>query len=511
MQTMKSLTIVLSLSTAMASSHVGAAGPAPAPAPGPAGPTLNTLAVQWEIKNLNYYDLTKPWTDPAGKLEADSTQVKKFVESYKKDPRSKKAPTGPEGLGDIADTLDKGLENVAKSNGTVAGPEQVAKDFDKAGADAAAGVENAAKDIDDAGADGAAAGDDVAGALGNVAQLLAAQKRKRGFALLNHKKVLKRQAPHAAQSGKITVQKALRRSIEDSIKKTLCEVKNLVAVPGPAPAPQPAPAVPLGLANAAIPPPINAGAPAPAAAFLSTGTSLRGQSPAPIPAFAPAPFPAPSGPPCAQPKVHVVFAPGKLIKRAALLAVRRQPSSPSLGPPPRTTIVKVSIFDTPNNQQNDIAMAMPALNNAVANGDLMRDIQIAVKKVVGFTPKLGGIKIKHVAVKGWDIVGCENHMSKLVKVFTVHYTKRQVPMALYNACTDFTTKMSFTHDYVLDPRDAARCRHATVSFARRWKLGKKDNPKDFEDMCVRFCEAKYGNDAPTCHVTHGEKLVGQPM
>merc|ERR1719218_220646 len=118
---MKSLTIVLSLSTAMASSHVGAAGPAPAPAP---GPTLNTIAVQWEIKNLNYYDLTKPWTDPAVKLEADSTQVKKFVESYKKDPRSKKAPTGPEVLGDIADTFDKGLENVAKSNGTVAGPEQ---------------------------------------------------------------------------------------------------------------------------------------------------------------------------------------------------------------------------------------------------------------------------------------------------------------------------------------------------------------------------------------------------
>ena len=29
-------------------------------------------------------------------------------------------------------------------------------------------------------------------------------------------------------------------------------------------------------------------------------------------------------------------------------------------------------------------------------------------------------------------------------------------MALYNECTNFLTKMSFSHDYVLDPQDTVR-------------------------------------------------------
>merc|ERR1719502_2180074 len=119
---------------------------------------------------------------------------------------------------------------------------------------------------------------------------------------------------------------------------------------------------------------MNAVPAAPAAAFLATGRK-RGEQPAPAPAPGPAPMPGPSGPPCSNPKVHVAFAPGKLIKvkRAALLALR-QPSSPALGPPPRTTIVKVSIFDKPNNMQDDIAMAQTTLNNAVANGQLLGDL-----------------------------------------------------------------------------------------------------------------------------------------
>lgn len=166
---------------------------------------------------------------------------------------------------------------------------------------------------------------------------------------------------------------------------------------------------------------------------------------------------------------------------------------------PRTVLVGVTVFNRPGNGLNDMQGVHHALNTALASGKLMSKVEFAIHAVTGVKPKLADIKVKTRAVRLWDHQRCGSHMSKLLKSFTVGYTKRQVPIALYNECTNFMTKFSFSHDYVLDRRDAARCRKATRKFAMRWKLGESLDPKAFEPMCQSFCEAKFGDDAPQCN------------
>jgi len=190
-----------------------------------------------------------------------------------------------------------------------------------------------------------------------------------------------------------------------------------------------------------------------------------------------------------MPKVHVGFFPGKKMKKKHLL------NSPPIH---ATVLVKVSLFERPGNGFSDLAGVEDQLKQAVATGDLLKKLAVAIHAVTGVMPELSAIKVQTTLIKLWDVQKCGGHMNLLVKSFALHYTRRQVPMALYNECTNFATKMSFSHDYILDPRDAARCRKATAKFAKRWKLGEIKNPTYFEPMCQRFCEAKFGEDAPQC-------------
>jgi len=179
-------------------------------------------------------------------------------------------------------------------------------------------------------------------------------------------------------------------------------------------------------------------------------------------------------------------------------------------PVPQAISVAVTVYDRPGNGMNDLHFAATELKKALLSGELMERIRSAIYAVTGVVPKVSGLRVKAKVIKQWDIVKCENHMTQLVKSFTVHYTRDQVPMALYNECTNFMTKISFSHDYVLDKRDAARCRDATRKFSMKWKGGKNNNPEDFAGMCGNFCEAKYGNDAPQCRMAnpaHASKLT----
>jgi len=179
-------------------------------------------------------------------------------------------------------------------------------------------------------------------------------------------------------------------------------------------------------------------------------------------------------------------------------------------PVPQAISVAVTVYDRPGNGMNDLHFAATELKKALLSGELMERIRSAIYAVTGVVPKVSGLRVKAKVIKQWDIVKCENHMTQLVKSFTVHYTRDQVPMALYNECTNFMTKISFSHDYVLDKRDAARCRAATRKFSMKWKGGKNNNPEDFAGMCGNFCEAKYGNDAPQCRMAdpaHASKLT----
>lgn len=288
-----------------------------------------------------------------------------------------------------------------------------------------------------------------------------------------------------------TVQKAMRQAVEASVKALLSDGcgASPSASPAASPAVASAPAAPPAMA---APPP--GMLPPPVALVSGAKSSLRTKLPpatflpyvaAPTPAGA-APGPAP-GPvmPCPQPQVHVSFAPGK--KRVLN------------GPAEHPVIVKVTIFDRAGNKLDDMAGVKTELEQAVSSGELKEKIVKAIHEATGVKPQLASLKVKTKIVKQWDFKKCGVHITKLVKKLSVAYSRRQVPLALYNECTVFRTKMSFSHDYILDPRDRSRCRKATRKFAQSWKLDKaKEDPKEFEPLCQRFCEAKFGDDAPQC-------------
>jgi len=409
--------------------------------------------VEWEIANLNYYDLTKPFVEPTDSASkfTDAAAVQRFADEYK----HRKQPA--EDAED--DATSQGLGGIAE------------------------GFDNMAEAVDSLGEgekdDGRSSADEELESLLEVGSGLS-------------KQVPTDSTPF--KSGTVTVQKALRTSIEAAIKQMICDPPN-APQPGPVPAPAPATFV-LPVASGAIPPPVNA----PSAALLSMAAPTPATAPSPMPAYV-----------CPTPKVHIIFKPGKKMKKEHMVNGKISLLELPAVPHPVTTMVKLTIFDRPNNGVADVQMAAAVIQTATQTGVLETVIEQACEDVTGVAPVIKTLEVKHEAVKAWDIAKCENHMSKLVKMLTVHYTKRQVPMVLYNECTTFMTKISFSHDYVLDPRDAARCRKATRNFALKWKLGKDDSPKDFEAMCVNFCEAKYGNDAPLCHITAGDRLAEQPL
>jgi hypothetical protein len=138
------------------------------------------------------------------------------------------------------------------------------------------------------------------------------------------------------------------------------------------------------------------------------------------------------------------------------------------------------------------------LQKAIASGALAKEIEQALQIITGVAAKLGGFKLARKKVAPFNMAKCEGHVKSIITQFSKTYTKERVPMALYNECTNFVTKLSFSHDRVLDPRDTRACKETTASFAKHWKFGEKAEDYDFEFMCKRACEAKFGENASMC-------------
>jgi len=264
-----------------------------------------------------------------------------------------------------------------------------------------------------------------------------------------------------------TVMDVLRDTIKDTVRD-IVRCLYLDSLKAPA---GPGPAAALPAAPAGVP-----------VAFLAVNG----------PAAAPAPGPA-GPPPPPEMKIFVTFTPGRKIGSG------------------RSTMVEITFLDTPGNTIDDVKTSKPFLVWCMNNGLFDKELGDALEQVTKITPDMHGEKMDTEKVEQWNIKKCEKHIRSIVDEFTHHYTRRQVPMALYNECTNFMTRMSFSHDYVLDPQDTIRCRRATRNFATHWNYGKKTEEKDFEEMCHNACEAKYGRKAPTCNVKEGDGLLGQPL
>jgi len=177
----------------------------------------------------------------------------------------------------------------------------------------------------------------------------------------------------------------------------------------------------------------------------------------------------------------------------------------------RSTIVEIAFLDTPLNGIDDMAMAMPLIEQSLKSGIFHKQVKKALHAVTGIKAKIGKIELGMKMIEAFEVNKCEEHIKGIVTQFGLHYTRNQVPMALYNECTNFMTRMSFSHDYVLDPLDTIRCRKTTAKFAKHWDGGQKAEDTDFADMCVQACEAKYGRNAPRCNLHGGQGLLGSPM
>uniref|UniRef100_A0A7S0AT88 Uncharacterized protein n=1 Tax=Pyrodinium bahamense TaxID=73915 RepID=A0A7S0AT88_9DINO len=223
---------------------------------------------------------------------------------------------------------------------------------------------------------------------------------------------------------------------------------------------------------------------------------------APMPAAAPSPGPAVSPLP-SEVNIFVNFQPGGLLQSSggSRGALRNTLA--------RITKVEVMITDKPMTGANYLMDVKSILAESQANGLLERRLKASLFQVTGLRPKISGLgkPVEMRAVEQWEETACEVHMQKVVRMFEVAYTRRMVPTALYNECTNMLPSLSFSHDTVASPLDRKKCRAATVKFAERWNYGEADwnygkgesaEPMDFMEFCHDVCEIRYGQGAPQC-------------
>lgn len=129
---------------------------------------------------------------------------------------------------------------------------------------------------------------------------------------------------------------------------------------------------------------------------------------------------------------------------------------------------------------------------------LRSSLEDSLKKVFGFKPEIRKIGITLTSMPQWNVAACAIHMKYLIKRFADEYTVNRVPYALYNECTIFTVKETFSHDMVVLPEDqySKKCQESTVKFARRWNF--EDGKMKFKEWCEDVCKIKYGPGAIQC-------------
>lgn len=265
------------------------------------------------------------------------------------------------------------------------------------------------------------------------------------------------------------------KTIGDVFEDTL---KELGSAPAPGPGPAAAPKTPSGLAMLNM-----AGAPAPGIAA------------------SPASSPGTGGVPV---NIFVTFKPGESYKLE-----EESDSFLQMNALARTTFVQVQITDKPMSGLKLVEQAKAITDAAIKEGTLKKDLVAALKKATDLKPRIifAGQVSRMRVIPEFNEESCESHLEKVVRMFEVAYTRRMVPMALYNECTNFMPALSFSHDDIHSPLDKKKCRKASLKFARKWNFNKaswkygttkKHDKMDYGAFCQDICEIRYGYGAPKC-------------
>jgi len=197
---------------------------------------LDVASVDMEIENMNYYEMTNEWEDPfdgEGKgpkgpnpndwmMDMDNDAPKKGGEKDATRKGDSGMKHGPEQLAEdadeMADNIDKGFENIM--NGELAGtvPEKKSgKGSDKKKSEEGHGEMTGFENVGDLG--------ELPWPTGGT------------FVQVDTRAIARQLAMRLSKQGTMTVQKALKESVESAVKKVLeCQPAAGGPSPGPAPA-----------------------------------------------------------------------------------------------------------------------------------------------------------------------------------------------------------------------------------------------------------------------------------
>jgi len=449
-----------------------ASAPAPNAAPAAAATSLAALRVSFEIKNYNYYDLTKE-TCPETQEQED------LPDSSSKKTNKVKKTSGMPSWNKAMKDFSAGVDNMGKDISgdaekmKVGGKPQPPPWMDKEGV---RHVQSGEKEVirshhPDSKVEGV---DNMANEMKDHSEKLRVGEKpppppwmedkeplnllEESVCVIEHKSLA---AIHSKSNSCTTVMEVFRSAIKEVVHDVIkCTSKSTGSVR----------------------------ASAPAAATSSSPAAFLQSAAAPVAASA-------QLPPNAWPNVatFVTFFPGGKVGHG------------------KSIMVEMTFTDTPANGVDDVALTKEIIATALKNGMLRKEMKTALEIVTGIKPRLGKVTMQAKAVEAWDVKKCEGHVKHIVDRFAQHYTRAQVPMAIYNECTTFMTRMSFSHDYVLDRTDTLFCKRTTAKFANKWNFKDDVDPVDFEEMCVHACESKFGQNAPQCNVAAGDKLAGKPL
>lgn len=240
-------------------------------------------------------------------------------------------------------------------------------------------------------------------------------------------------------------------------------------------------------------------------------------APAPAPASSPGPMKPRFKPHPALPKIGVSFLPGRTVDqfeeqgnavqpvptssmfvRHAKRRLRRHRIRARRGHTVEalSTIAKVELVASRLKPAHDLDSTRKALSMYVMDGTLSEALAAALAAAVDMTPIIGVIEEDVAQVSPYNVSTCATHIHKLISGFEQAYTRRQVPQALYTACTHYGQKMSFSHDPIIDNSDRHKCRVATKRFTNLWQYGK--GKVDYSRFCLQLCELRNGQDSIQC-------------
>lgn len=475
-------------SEAVAAIRRDSPNPAPAAAPSAApSPEMPGFSIRFEVANYNYDDLeqaaaypAKPTPQPLTNSWKDRFPGHRLVPKVADKVRDEVANEFQNRFwGNTGDGIKRIVKAVAHTTEEVADAtkETLHKNTDHVGDTMIAGSRNVRDGVKQL----ADAGHEV-----TKATIGTTQDGVKDATTAIHEQVtfLAKMSATSTIDGEALVGDVVRQTIHDTVEDLLEDGLNLELPAGPSPAP--------------------------VAADSDSASFLEGASQAPQSSDFLAQTQKKKNVMESQVDIYVQFHPGTMrpLKLERRLQYKKDKDKAPEELAGRSTIVEVILTEKMGTTVDELPMLMAIVKHLERTGSLESHLEFALEKVTGLSPDIRGLTSSAEKIKQWSIDSCASHMKKVLHQFIIAYTRRMVPMAIFNECTNYMVELSFSHDAPATKLDRKQCRDATVKFAKAWNFGKGDQtgnvtsaaPLDFRTFCSDVCMAKHGTEAPQCHV-----------